>query len=95
MRKLLLVGTAGLVLALGTAGASAQSVLDRVESSPRALQAQDIGSQLRAPNVGVLLTEGRSAYVGETGGLGPQNNGNGSIKNAAPITQQFDTFRVR
>jgi hypothetical protein len=95
MRNLLLAGTAGLVLALGIAGANAQSVLDRVESSPRALQSQDIGSLLRAPNVGSFLTEGRSAYVGETGGFGPQNNGNGSIKNAAPITQQFDTFRAR
>jgi hypothetical protein len=95
MRKLLLAGTTGLVLALGIAGASAQSVLDRVESSPRALQAQDVGSLLRAPNVGVFLTEGRSAYVGEAGRLGPQNNGNGSIKNAAPITQQLDTFPAR
>jgi len=95
MRKFLLVGTAGLILVLGIAHASAQSVLDRVESSPRALQSQDVGSLLRAPNTGAFLTEGRSAYVGDTGGVGPRNNGNGSIKNAAPITQQFDNFRIR
>ena len=89
MRKLLLAGTAGLALALGAVDANAQSVLDRVQSSPRALQAQDVGSLLGAH--GGLLTEGRSAYVGAASGFGPQNNGNGAIKNAAPISQRFDT----
>jgi hypothetical protein len=94
MRKLLFAATAGLVLALGGVGANAQSFLDRVQSSPRALQQSDVGSFLQAPNVGSLLTEGRSAYV-EGGGFASPNNGNGAIKNAAPISQQFDTFRAR
>lgn len=89
MRKLLLAGTAGLALAFGVVDADAQSVLDRVQSSPRALQSQDAGSLLAAP--GSFLTEGRSAYIGDAaGGFGPQNNGNGAIKNAAPISQRFD-----
>ena len=95
MRKLLLAGTVGLVAALGVVGADAQSIRDRVESSPRALQQSDFGSLLQPPNVGSFLTEGRSAYVGEGGGFASPNNGNGAIKNAAPISQQFDTFRPR
>jgi hypothetical protein len=94
MRKFLLVGTAGLAFVFGAVGANAQSVRERPESSPYALQASDLGS-LKAPGFGALLTEGRSAFVGETAGSGYQNNGNGSIKNAAPISQQFDTFRAR
>jgi hypothetical protein len=93
MRKLLFVGTTGLVLAFGAAGANAQSIRDRPESSPRALQSSDVGSLLR-PAVGSFLTEGRSAYVG-AGNFGAPNAANGSIKNAAPISQEFDTPQAR
>jgi hypothetical protein len=91
----LLTGTAGLILAFGAFAAEAQSVLDRVESSPRALQSSDVGSLLRPSPLGSILSEGRSAFVGGAGGFNAQNNGNGSIKNAAPISQDFDAPSIR
>ncbi|WP_158814011.1 hypothetical protein [Methylocapsa sp. S129] len=89
MRKLILLGSTGLFLALGAVGAHAQSVLDRPTSSPYAVINQTAG----APAF-TALTEGRSAFTGE----GPSNlvqNGNGALKNAAPVSQQLDTFGGR
>ena len=87
MRRLILLGTAGLFLALGAVGADAQSVLNRPTSSPYAVL-------LNQPVGAPILTEGRSAFTGE-GASNLVQNGNGALKNAAPVSQQLDTFGGR
>jgi hypothetical protein len=86
MRKFILLGTTGLFLALGAVGANAQSVLNRPTSSPYAVLNQTVGVP--------TLTEGRSAFTGERASNLVQN-GNGALKNAAPVSQQLDTFGGR
>lgn len=55
MRNLILLGAVGAALALGAAGANAQSILDRPQSSPYVLV-----QPLDAPPA---LSEGRSAFT--------------------------------
>jgi hypothetical protein len=88
MRNLLLLGTSSLALLLGVASAGAQSYQERPSSSPYALIGQQQANPLSA------LTEGRSAFVGEASGFTAQGR-NGSIRNAAPVTQDLDAFPAR
>ena len=91
MRNLLFAGVAGLALAFTAVSAEAQSFQTRPQSSPYAI-ANTLGF---AP----FVTEGRSAFVGDevTEALsnGFFGNGNGAIKNAAPVTQQLDAYPAR
>jgi hypothetical protein len=89
MRKFILLGTTSLFLALGAASADAQSVLNRPSSSPYAV----LGQTEAAP----ALTEGRSAFTAFSGERSSNlvQNGNGALKNAAPVSQQLDTFGGR
>jgi hypothetical protein len=85
MRKLLLLGTASLALLLGVANAGAQSYQERPSSSPYAVINQQQANPLS------VLTEGRSAFVGEATGFAARGR-IGSIRNAAPVTQDLDAF---
>jgi hypothetical protein len=85
MRNLLLLGTASLALLLGVASASAQSYQERPSSSPYAVINQQQSNPLS------VLTEGRSAFVGEASEFTARSR-NGSIRNAAPVTQDLNAF---
>ncbi len=61
MRKLLVLGTAGLFLALGAADANAIPVLNK-DASPYAL----LNGSAQPSNGVVSVIEGRSAFTGES-----------------------------
>lgn len=81
MRNLILLGAVGAALALGAAGANAQSILDRPQSSPYAL--------VQPLDATPPLSEGRSAFTG--GFDAPVNVGGevrgGPIKNNGQVPQ--------
>ena len=78
MRKYMLLGATALLLAFGTAGADAQSLLNRPSASPYAL--------LNAAPSTPVLSEGRSAFVA----IVPDQatNAVGPLKNSGPLAPQ-------
>ena len=68
MRKLLLLGATGLVLALGAAGANAQSIQNRPEASPYAILNQQPAPSNGLSNGVLSLVEGRAAFTQDAAG---------------------------
>jgi len=85
MRKFLMIG--GASLALGVAGADAQSIRERPESSPYATIHQPLK---RAP----IVSEGRTIYLDETYN-DPAQSGSDPFENATPVIPRLDSIRGR
>jgi hypothetical protein len=80
MRKYVLLSATALLLAFGTAGADAQSLLNRPSASPYAL----LNEGPSAP----VLSEGRSAFVAIAPDHAP--NAVGPLKHSGPLSPQLD-----
>ena len=87
MRKLLMLGGAALAFAFSAAGADAQSIRDRPESSPYATIHQP---PRRAP----IVSEGRTIYLDETYN-DPAQSGSDPYENATPFVPRLDSIRGR
>ena len=81
MRNFILLGAVGAALALGAAGADAQNITQRPQSSPYAL--------VQPLDAAPVLSEGRSAFTAEFGGAANAEAPvrGGPIKNNGPVPQ--------